>query len=507
MATPTLERPPAAATPPPTTPTRVEVDSVTGSRLVALLVATILLSILTSLLVSGALDGDAPTAAAPETAAAPAAAGGQDAPAASTAAAPTTADRIAADPTAVGTPVGARAPQVVDLELTTSEKEGQLADGTTYTYWTFDGQVPGPMMRARVGDTINLTLSNSADSVNIHSIDLHAVSGPGGGAKALQVPPGESKSITFTALNPGVFVYHCATPHIPTHIANGMYGLIVIEPEGGLAPVDRELYVMQGEIYTQQERGATGLVTYDGDAMMAEDASYVVFNGQAGALTGDHAMEATVGETVRLFVGNGGPNLSSSFHVIGEIFDMARVDGGSLENRDVQTTTIPAGGATWVEFTPDVPGDYLLVDHAITRAIDKGAAAVLHVTGPDDPSIFEAHDAPAADEAEAPAPDEPAAPVADGTVRLAMTEFDFGADEFTAPAGEVTFDIANDGAAPHQFTVAPAGSSGAPLADTGAMDAGATDTVTLDLAPGTYEIACHIPGHYEVGMKATLVVE
>jgi nitrite reductase (NO-forming) len=507
--TPTLGRPGTTPSGPPP-PTRVEVESVTGSRLVALLVAAVLLSILTSLLVTGAVSD--PTEEPPDTAAAPVAAdadtGGDDDTA--TAAAPTTADRIAADPTQVGTPVGARAPRVVEIELTTSEKEGQLADGTTYTYWTFDDQVPGPMLRVRQGDTVDLTLSNAADSANIHSIDLHAVTGPGGGAKALQVPPGESRSITFRALNPGVYVYHCATPHIPTHIANGMYGLIVVEPEGGLDPVDRELYVMQGEVYTAEGRGATGLNTYDGEAMTDEDATYVVFNGQANALTGDHAMQAEVGETIRLFVGNGGPNLSSSFHVIGEIFDRARVDGGSLVNEDVQTTTIPAGGATWVEFTLEVPGDFLLVDHAITRTIDKGALAILHVTGDDDPSVFEAHDGLEGEGGDTTEPsEEPAAetPASDGTVAVSMTEFTFGRDTYTVPAGEVTFEVTNDGAAPHQFAIGEPGNRDAHLADTGILDAGATQTVTVDLEPGTWEIACFIPGHYESGMTATLVVE
>ncbi len=307
-------------------------------------------------------------------------------------AAATTADRVAADPAATGDDVGEREPQTVAIELTTSEREGQMADGSTYTYWTFDDQVPGPMLRVREGDTVELSLTNSEDSANVHSIDLHAINGPGGAAEALQVEPGETRSVTFTALNPGVYVYHCATPHVPTHIANGMYGLIVVEPEGGLEPVDREFYVMQGELYTQEDRGATGLHRYDGEAMTDEDPTHVVFNGQAAALTGDHALQAEVGETVRLFVGNGGPNLSSSFHVIGEIFDRARVEGGSLVNENVQTTAVPPGGATWVEFTVDVPGDYLLVDHAISRAIDKGAAGVLHVTGPEDPAVFDAHD-------------------------------------------------------------------------------------------------------------------
>lgn len=502
----TLERPAASSPRPPRGPDRIEVDSVTGPRLIALVVATILLSIVTTLLVNGVLDEDeAPAADAAVMGTATEAMPGMDHMADTTAAAPTTAERVAADPTQTGTPVGARAAQVVDIELTTGEREGQLADGTTYTYWTFDDQVPGPMLRVRVGDTVNLTLTNAADSQNIHSIDLHAVNGPGGGAMSLQVPPGESKSITFQALNPGVFVYHCATPHIPTHIANGMYGLIVVEPEGGLAPVDKEFYLVQGELYTQEGHGAPGLNTYDGEAMTNEDPSYVVFNGQANALTGDFAMTAEVGDTVRLFVGNGGPNLTSSFHVIGEVFDRVRVEGGSLVNEDVQTTLVPAGGATWVEFTLDVPGTYLLVDHAITRTIDRGALAILTVTGPENPSIFSG-EAPAPDEVEETAPP-PAEEVTDGTLAISMTEFAFGGDTFTVPAGEVTFQILNAGAAPHQFALSEVGAHDDHIVDTGDLAAGASETITIDLTPGSYEIACHIPGHYEAGMKATLLVE
>ncbi|MEX1162156.1 MAG: copper-containing nitrite reductase [Nitriliruptor sp.] len=303
---------------------------------------------------------------------------------------PRSADRVAHDGITVPAPIGDRGPTTVAIELETTEREGQLADGTTYTYWTFGDTVPGPMLRVRDGDTVELTLTNRDDSTMAHSIDLHAVNGPGGGAGATQTLPGERNTFTFRALNPGVYVYHCATPHIPTHVAMGMYGLIVVEPEGGLEPVDHEFYVVQGEIYAQQARGTEGLLTYDGDAMAMEHPTNVVFNGAVGALAGDASLQAKVGDTVRIFVGNGGPNLTSSFHVIGEVFDRASVEGGSLINTDVQTTLVPAGGATWVEFRVDVAGDYLLVDHALTRAIDGGAVAVLHVTGDADPTVFDA---------------------------------------------------------------------------------------------------------------------
>jgi nitrite reductase (NO-forming) len=298
--------------------------------------------------------------------------------------------RIARDPAAIPGPITRRAPEDVTLKLATIERDGILDDGTTYTYWTFDGTVPGPLLRVRVGDRVNVQLSNDPSSVMPHSIDFHAVTGPGGGAVATQVKPGETKHFTFKALNPGVYVYHCATPHIPTHVANGMYGLIVVEPEQGLAPADKEFYLVQGEIYTSQPKGTHGHLSLSSANMSDEHPSYVVFNGANAALTGDNSMHVKVGDRVRLFVGNGGPNLSSSFHVIGEIFDTVHAEGASEATTNVQTTMIPAGGATWVEFTVDVPGTYILVDHALSRAMDKGAIAKIVAEGEANPAIFDA---------------------------------------------------------------------------------------------------------------------
>jgi nitrite reductase (NO-forming) len=276
-----------------------------------------------------------------------------------------------------------------ELHLTTKEVVGTLDDGTTYTYWTFDGTVPGPLLRVRVGDTVTLHLTNDPSSVAPHSIDLHAVTGPGGGAVATQVAPGETKEFTFKAMNAGVFVYHCASPHIPTHISNGMYGLIVVEPEDGLAPVDREFYVMQGDIYTQQPRGTKGHLPTSSSRMRDENPTFIVFNGKAAGLTKDSAMQANVGERVRIFFGVGGPNVASNFHVIGEIFDTVHEEGAREATHDIQTTYVPAGGATWVEFTIDVPGTYTLVDHALSRALDKGAVAQIVATGEANPAIFD----------------------------------------------------------------------------------------------------------------------
>lgn len=298
---------------------------------------------------------------------------------------------VAMDPAAVPTPIGTRAPQHLKYRLETVELTGKLDDGTSFTYWTFDRKVPGPMLRARIGDTIELTLANARDSKMIHSIDLHAVTGGHGGGEHTQVGPGQEKTITFKALNAGLFVYHCATPLVPQHISAGMYGMILVEPEGGLAKVDREYYVMQGDMYTTRPHGAKTHQEFDLDKMAAELPDYYVFNGAVGSLTKEHKLTANVGETVRIFFGVGGPNKISSFHVIGEIFDKVYSEGSvSSVKRDVQTTLVAPGGATIVEFKVDYPGSYLLVDHALSRA-GKGLVGTLEVAGAADAGIYKAH--------------------------------------------------------------------------------------------------------------------
>ena len=287
-------------------------------------------------------------------------------------------------------PIGDRSPEFLRIDLETIEVSGQLADGTTFKYWTFNGEVPGPFIRVRVGDTIEVHLKNLPSSAMAHSVDFHAVTGPGGGAVATQTQPGGETSFTFKALNPGLYVYHCATPMVAQHIANGMYGLILVEPEGGLPPVDREFYVMQGELYTAQPFGTTGDLTEDTTKLLNEDPEYFVFNGASMALTSDgNALRANVGETVRIFFGVGGPNFTSSFHVIGEIFDRV-YDQASLTSpplTDVQTTLVPPGGATMVEFTLDVPGRYILVDHALSR-LQRGLAGFLYAEGDPNPEVY-----------------------------------------------------------------------------------------------------------------------
>ena len=276
----------------------------------------------------------------------------------------------------------------VVINLETREQVGRIADGVEYVFWSFGETVPGSFIRVREGDEIEFNLSNHPSSKMPHNIDLHAVTGPGGGAESSFTAPGHTSTFNFKALNPGLYIYHCATAPVGMHIANGMYGLILVEPKEGLAPVDREYYLVQGDFYTKGEFGEAGLQPFDMAKAIDENADYVVFNGSVGSTTDENSLTAKVGETVRLYIGNGGPNLVSSFHVIGEIFDTVYVEGGSLKNHNVQTTLIPAGGAAIVEFKVEVPGTFILVDHSIFRAFNKGALAMLKVEGPDDHSIF-----------------------------------------------------------------------------------------------------------------------
>jgi nitrite reductase (NO-forming) len=297
---------------------------------------------------------------------------------------------ISREPNDLPASIGKRPPQIVRVELLTTEVEGRLAEGTTFGYWTFNGKVPGPMLRIRVGDTVEIHLKNAADSSMIHSVDFHAATGPGGGAAALQVDPGGEKSMKFKALVPGLYVYHCATPMVAEHIANGMYGMILVEPEEGLPAVDHEFYVMQGEIYTDSPFGQRGSQEFSVEKLLNERPEYFVFNGAVGALTKLHPLHAKVGETVRIFFGVGGPNFTSSFHVIGEIFDKVYEDGGLLSPplRGIQTVTVPAGGAVMVEFKTEVPGNYAIVDHALAR-MERGLVGILTVEGKPNPEIYD----------------------------------------------------------------------------------------------------------------------
>lgn len=295
---------------------------------------------------------------------------------------------ILTSPPNVPPATGRTAPAKVIVELEVREVEMEISEGVKYTFWTFGGTVPGSFIRVRQGDTVEFHLKNHPDSKMPHNIDLHAVTGPGGGAASSFTAPGHASQFTFKTLNAGLYVYHCATAPVGMHVANGMYGLILVEPPQGMAKVDREYYVMQGDFYTVGKYREKGVQPFDMQKAIDENPTYVLFNGSEGALLGDKALKLNVGETVRMYVGNGGPNLVSSFHIIGEIFDKVYYEGGSRYQENVQTTLVPAGGSAIIEYKAEVPGTGVIVDHSIFRAFNKGALGMVKTEGPENKAIY-----------------------------------------------------------------------------------------------------------------------
>ncbi|WP_254611685.1 copper-containing nitrite reductase [Haloterrigena gelatinilytica] len=294
-------------------------------------------------------------------------------------------DRIARDPTDIPAPVDWTEPREHDVTVRTERLVAEIEPGVTFEYMTFEGQVPGPMIRVREGDRITLTFEVPEDlNMAQHNMDFHAVYGPGGGAEATTVSPGDDPAqISFTADYPGVFIYHCAIPNMDYHISSGMFGAILVEPEEGLPEVDREYYLGQHELYTDGDVGEEGHHAFDFDAMLAEQPTYVVFNGQAYGLTEDHAMRAKTGETVRVYFANGGPNLTSAVHPIGNVWSRYYRDGDLLTDpdRNIETAPVAPGTTTAGEMEFPVPGPVKIVDHALTRATRRGALAEIHVEG------------------------------------------------------------------------------------------------------------------------------
>jgi len=285
--------------------------------------------------------------------------------------------------------VGRREQRREIVHWTIREAQNEIAPGVIYDdAWGFEGHMPGPLLRVRVGDLVEVHLRNALNSHRTHNIDFHFVMGPGGGASALSVAPGQEAVLEARATAPGFYMFHCATPDIPMHIANGMYGFVLVEPEEGLPAVGKEIYVVQSEIYTNDDQ--PGHKSFDMMRADKADPQYVVFNGAVGALSKDQAPIVRQDEAVRIYVGNAGPNLISSFHVIGQIFDKVYREGDLLSPpaRSLQTTLIPAGGSAVVEFTPSVPGSFLLVDHAIFR-LHHGAVGTINVHGQENAEIYE----------------------------------------------------------------------------------------------------------------------
>lgn len=298
---------------------------------------------------------------------------------------------ISRDPTDLPPLITRNYSTTVNIYLQAKEITAEIEPGTSYTYWTYNGTVPGPFFRVRVNDTVIVHFSNDANSSMNHSVDFHAVTGPLGGAAVTQTAPGSTSSFSFRAMVPGLFVYHCGTPNIPTHIAMGMYGLFLVQPDSGMVPVTHEFYLVEGEFYTQWAIHTPGHQLFNGTALLDEQPTYVVFNGRYDAFTGVHALHAQVNDTVRIFFGDAGPNVVAAFHMIGNMFDLTYAGGDLLDPplHGLQTVLVAPGSSTVEELTLMYPANYPLVDHAIVNAIDKGAFAVLNVTGWADSSIFQ----------------------------------------------------------------------------------------------------------------------
>jgi len=292
-------------------------------------------------------------------------------------------------------------PALVRVNLTTMTKVSQLTSPYKYEQWTFNDTVPGPFIRARAGDVIDLTLTNRDQTGNPHNIDCHAFIGPGGGAALTTVGENETKTARFRLLYPGLYIYHCAAAPVPVHIANGMYGLIYVQPvDGDLPEVDREYYVMQSEFYHEppeilEDGRRSPLVEFSYPNALREEPNVVVFNGSESALTRDQPLKAALHETVRIYFGNAGPNLTSAFHVIGSNFKSVYRDGDVVNPpaNFVSTVSVPPGAATITDMKMVVPGTYTLVDHAIFR-LDKGAVGYLNVSGGPRPDIYQSTDPP-----------------------------------------------------------------------------------------------------------------
>ena len=281
-------------------------------------------------------------------------------------------------------------PRNVRFTLETAEYEAEIAPGVTFPFLTFNGGVPGPAIVLCLGDWVEVTLKNPAESKFAHNVDFHAATGALGGRGVSTVSPGKQVTFRFQALKTGSFVYHCAIPPIPMHVTSGMYGAIIVLPKGGLPSVDKQFYVMEGYFYSEPSEDDPGRHVYSTERASNENPSFVVSNGKVGALTGDNALKVQVGEKVRFYYGQA--NDESWLHIIGGHFDTVYVGGSfhpdSDREYDVQTTTVAAGGMVVAEYTFRYPGTYLLVNHKLIRATEKGQAIQIVVEGEENPDIM-----------------------------------------------------------------------------------------------------------------------
>ncbi len=277
-------------------------------------------------------------------------------------------------------PIKRTEPANIVVNLTADEWTAPLSDDNNYEFWGFNKSVPGPMIRVMVGDTVEIRMKNNKDSKESHNIDFHAITGPGGGASLLNSEPGQESGGRFKMIIPGVFLYHCATasPSIPEHVANGMYGTIIVEPAGGLKPVDKEFQITESEFYTKEGYAKGETMEFSYEAGLDERPSHVVYNGHASSMV-KTPLRAKAGETVRIFFTNPGPNFVDSFQLLEQPFDRVYTEGSlnAAPAENVKVAKVPAGGAVVVEFKVK-SGTYTFVDPVKDRQ-KQGALGLLKV--------------------------------------------------------------------------------------------------------------------------------
>lgn len=284
---------------------------------------------------------------------------------------------------------------VVNVEMTAQITDIEIDKGYIYKAWTFNGEAPGPVIVVNEGDTINFTLKNMDPAIP-HSMDFHAVHAAPS-VDFANVNPDETGTFSYPANNPGVFMYHCGTAPVLSHIANGMHGTIIVKPKDGYPndkEIDREYLIIQNEWYKYNDlndftNGVPSQVVFSTKALKEGDQNT---NGDTFSLK-EKPLLAKVGDRVRLYINNVGPNEVSSFHVVGTVFDDVYMDGNPYNHmQGLQTVMLPASGGAVVEFTVTKAGNYPIVTHQFNHAT-KGAVAYLKVTetGEDDGEAVGGH--------------------------------------------------------------------------------------------------------------------
>ncbi|MEZ4532541.1 MAG: plastocyanin/azurin family copper-binding protein [Thermomicrobiales bacterium] len=372
---------------------------------------------------------------------------------------------------------------------------------------------PGPVIRGRVGDMVTIKMTNLASSMHPHNIDFHAVTGQGGGAEGLTANPGDTVSIQARLLYPGAFMYHCAYGDVPQHIAHGMYGMIIVDPEEPLPAVDHEWSISQSEWYVM-EVGAEdqGVARFDRAGLVDEHPRYVTFNGRTDALRGDNALQMSVGERARIYFVNQGINLVSSFHPIGSHWDLvypeAATSPANVPIRGSQSTLVVAGGGTVVELDALVPSTVILVDHSLVRSFYKGSIGQIVIEGEPDPEIFVSLTREVTEEGHmaSPVPENIAAEVImpEGAFLPENAQIAYSPPVVTIPVGGTVL-WHNEDSVSHTVTSGLSdGFSGTPDGkfDSGFLDTGASFSHTFT-EPGTYPYYCQ-PHPW---MRGTLLVE